>query len=464
MRKRILAVVLMMVLCFSTVVSMTGCKKNTETTKVEIETETKTDNEDSSKETYKFDGELVTEIDNVYECKLAMGEDLAMMIYLRINSDGDFTFSRNTDFSSTEKGAGRVYRKADGSYALLYHVINGEVVTLGDYIAQFQFVNEEIQFTSVFWFGATTPKYEGEDGTITYPTFTVSKEEIVKEIEKDAIDSQKKIEEKKEEKTEENVSAESTTIKYGNYGGTYTTTAMGSQLKYAFTLKLNQNNSYSYSVQFKMSGQTYSESESGTYKVNGSNLTLTCSDGTTMSGSISSSGTISLTRKVSSFAFSPATIQFKYNYTPSVGSNTGSSTENKPSTDAGNKPSTDTENKPEDVPTYVDNLVSGKYVADISWSAMSAMMTPVVELDAENDTFKVYNKTAPETSKGTGAITFAEGSYTMTYADGNTTTFTYDEETGEITFTSKLWYGKASFNSAGEDGVFVPYKGTLLAE
>ena len=24
-----------------------------------------------------------------------------------------------------------------------------------------------------------------------------------------------------------------------------------------------------------------------------------------------------------------------------------------------------------------------------------------------------------------------------------TTTFTYDEKTGEITFTSKLWYGKA---------------------
>lgn len=115
-----------------------------------------------------------------------------------------------------------------------------------------------------------------------------------------------------------------------------------------------------------------------------------------------------------------------------------------------------------------DNLATGAYTVDITWSPMASMFTPIVEIDAEADTFKVYNATAPETSKGTGTISFADGVYTMTYtADvkepGVTTTFTYDEEV--ITFTSKLYYGTASFDQTDDAGNFVTYTAekTVLA-
>lgn len=65
-----------------------------------------------------------------------------------------------------------------------------------------------------------------------------------------------------------------------------------------------------------MMGQTYTESESGTYKVNGSSLTLSSGNGT-MSGSISGNS-VSITRKVSSYSFSAATITLTYGNTPGV--------------------------------------------------------------------------------------------------------------------------------------------------
>lgn len=117
--------------------------------------------------------------------------------------------------------------------------------------------------------------------------------------------------------------------------------------------------------------------------------------------------------------------------------------------------------------TYEDTLESGKYAVDISWSAMAGMFSPVLELDAKADTFKVYNKTAPETAKGTGTITFdpSTGEYTLVYDNGNETTFTYDAEKDEITFTSALCYGIASFNRLDEETEeFIPYTGSLMEE
>lgn len=100
-------------------------------------------------------------------------------------------------------------------------------------------------------------------------------------------------------------------------------------------------------------------------------------------------------------------------------------------------------------------LVSGEYAVDISWTPMAGMISPILDIDAENMTFNLYNASAPETSKGSGTIAYADGVYTMTYSDGNTTTFTYAENT--ITFTSKLFYGTASFDQTDDNGNFVPY-------
>ena len=73
---------------------------------------------------YNFDGPLVTDLDQVYECDLVVSEEIAVTMYLRINKEGNFVFSRSTDFSQAEKGAGKVYRKSEkaeitgGEYAV----------------------------------------------------------------------------------------------------------------------------------------------------------------------------------------------------------------------------------------------------------------------------------------------------------------------------------------------------------
>ena len=100
-------------------------------------------------------------------------------------------------------------------------------------------------------------------------------------------------------------------------------------------------------------------------------------------------------------------------------------------------------------------LVSGGYAVDISWTPMAGMISPVLDIDTENMTFNLYNAGTPETSKGSGTIACADGVYTMTYSDGNTTTFTYAD--GVITFTSKLFYGTASFDQTDDNGNFVSY-------
>lgn len=110
-----------------------------------------------------------------------------------------------------------------------------------------------------------------------------------------------------------------------------------------------------------------------------------------------------------------------------------------------------------------DTLESGTYKVDISWSPMAGMVQPIVELDADNDTFKVYNESAPENLKGTGSVVFADGVYTMKYEDaknaGNTTTFTYDAEKDTVTFLTPVYSNGISFNGAGF-GVET-YTGTL---
>ena len=550
---------------------------------------------------FAFDGTLVTDLENVYECYLYVSDEIAVTMYLRMDAEGNFVFSRSTDFSDVEKGAGKVYKKSEiaeikggkyavdiswspmagmmdpileidaenmtfaayseadpaeskgngnisytdgefalnfadgnvttfiyeedvitftsklwygsasfnradedenfvpyeavlteeaveteekaaediaedaledallvnpGEYCLVYYVVDGETVTEGAYVSTFEVTEKgSILFTSPFWFGATEPKFLAEDEeTVTYPEFIVSAEKITADINKEVISASAS----KKEETEEKKPEGSGTLKTGTYGGNYTTTAMGSSLTYAVSMNFFENGTYSYTVKFNMMGSAYTESESGTYTVNGSTITLVSSEGTTMNGTVNGNS-ISITRYVSTYAFSPATITLTYGTTvsapPSAANPSGSENEkedtDKPGTEEPDKkPENDSENKPGEKPddtVIVDKekLSTGKYNVDISWSPMAAMFAPVVEINAEKMTFDVYNANDPSASKGAGKITEADGVYTLVYDNGNTTTFTYDS--GVITFTSKLWYGAASFNNENEAGKFVSY-------
>lgn len=107
-------------------------------------------------------------------------------------------------------------------------------------------------------------------------------------------------------------------------------------------------------------------------------------------------------------------------------------------------------------------LESETYTIDVSWSPMGAM-APMLDVDAEDGTFNLYKAAEPETSKGSGTIAFnpANGEYTLNYENGNTTTFTYDADSDTITFTSKVWFGAASFNRTDDAGAFVTYTASV---
>ena len=550
---------------------------------------------------YNFDGAPVTDLDGVYECELVVSDDLAVTMYLRIDEEGNFVFSRSTDFSQAEKGAGKVYRKSEkaditggeyavdiswspmqgmfepvlnidaenmtfqlynaddqetskgngtiayadgeytmnfadgnttaftfedgvitftsklwygsasfenkddndefisyqaeltneaeeaeedaaeteddedviapGSYCLVYYVVDNENVVLGDNVATFEVEdNGNLQITSPFWFGAATPQFVADDGTVTYPEFVVSQESIEKDIDASVIVSkEEKEEEKSAKKKEDAPSSDSTAFKTGTYGGTHTTTAMGSSLTYACTITFNADGTYTYTVKFNMMGQTYTESESGTYKVNGSSLTLYSSNGT-MSGSISGNS-VSITRKVSSYSFSAATITLTYGNTPGVTASDAKpgNTENDKKDDSktdDNKPTdSDKDNKDDnkednkEPATGDGGLAGGEYQVDISWSPMAAMMSPVLNIDAQKMTFSIYNASKPGEDKGNGTVTYDNGVYTLHYTTGAAATFTYKDKS--ITFTSPLYYGKASFNQTDDNGAFVSYTAKL---
>lgn len=360
---------------------------------------------------------------------------------------------------------------APGSYCLVYYVVDNENVVLGDNVATFEVEdNGNLQITSPFWFGAATPQFVADDGTVTYPEFVVSQESIEKDIDASVIVSkEEKEEEKSAEKKEDAPSSDSTAFKTGTYGGTHTTTAMGSSLTYACTITFNADGTYTYTVKFNMMGQTYTESESGTYKVNGSSLTLSSSNGT-MSGSISGNS-VSITRKVSSYSFSAATITLTYGNTPGVTASDAKpgNTENDKKDDSktdDNKPTdSDKDNKDDnkednkEPATGDGGLAGGEYQVDISWSPMAAMMSPVLNIDAQKMTFSIYNASKPGEDKGNGTVTYDNGVYTLHYITGAAATFTYKDKS--ITFTSPLYYGKASFNQTDDNGAFVSYTAKL---
>ena len=345
---------------------------------------------------------------NTFESKLTMGEGMSLTMYLSVSGDGKFVFSRSTDFSSTEKGAGSVEKDGNGYY-LAYTVVNGETVNPDEYKAYFDFTDEKIAFTSTMWFGSTTPRIADGEG-YTYPVFEVSGgEEPVTEF------------------------------RTGTYYGTLSKQAMGTQIDYEFYFIFNEDKTYSYHVEFVMGGETYEQDENGVYEVVGTAIAI-IPEGVTerenyITGAVTGEGKAIVTRKISTFATKADTVEITL----------------------GAKP------EPQPEPETFE-LKTNKYIVDITWSPMASMFKPVLDVNAEEKTFKIYNESDAETLKGNGRISLENGVYTLFYEAGSTTTFTYDKETEVITFTSPLVYGKAMFNRLDDDGNFVPYTAAVASE
>ncbi|MDE7083415.1 MAG: hypothetical protein K2O89_06925 [Clostridia bacterium] len=291
----------------------------------------------------------------------------------------------------------------------------------------------------------------------------------------------------------------------GTYWAEKTTTSMGG-LTYTVHITLNaEANTYYFSSYYAMDNQyahaTYVISESGTYTDDGSNIVFKTEGKADLTATVSD-GSFTLDKDVAGMGMSTAELTYEKGNAPiyvtyyvdgaeykKVGYKNSSdavlpveepderegytfSWGTVPAT-AGNGASVNgaftadnVSEEPGEEETAEFELIGGDYNVDVTWSQMyeynNALEYHVI-INAEEKTFEVVNQAGE--NKGTGTVTFENGVYTLNYTNENSTTFTYDNESKTITFTSKLWINTVPFNRVDEDGeTFVPYTAELTEE
>lgn len=137
-----------------------------------------------------------------------------------------------------------------------------------------------------------------------------SKKDSTTTAKKEETTTTKKEETTTTRKEETTTAKKEDSFQTGTYSGSHKQEAMGSTLTYKYSFTFHSDNTYSYKVSFKVQGENYTESESGTYSANGGSISLSSNDGKSMSGTISGRK-VSITRYVSSFSFDPMTITVK---------------------------------------------------------------------------------------------------------------------------------------------------------
>lgn len=257
------------------------------------------------------------------------------------------------------------------------------------------------------------------------------------------------------------LAAETNEVQTGTYTGVYTKVSqMAGEVEYTYSMTLSKDGNYAYDVSFPMGEEVYSNEEAGTYVVDGESITFTPSaetkfknDEDTYTGTVKEGIMETVTKCVSNFASTPTELTFTLSEDENVEDDV-------------------TPDEETNTPENLDTLESGSYAVDISWfEMMDKSADPILILDAENDTFRVYDA-LKESDRGNGTVSFAAetGVYTLTYTDeknaGNQTTFTYDAEKDVVTFTSPLYANGVMYNSGAvaEDGAFFVYTATLVVE
>ena len=263
----------------------------------------------------------------VYRSDLSVEGGMSVELYLQISKEGKFIFSRSTDFSKKEKGAGYLAKNKEKKDTFVYEVLGEEKFEKEEKVAEFEVTKEGgIEFKSIMWFGATTPRFVADDGTETYPIFLPYEEE--KEGAEEEATEEEAAEESAEETTTE--TTEETTVEVveeivteevyydesytepqvntsnfreGTYYGSFGkyVDAMQSDIHYDISLSC-YGGSYTYNVSITVSGNlsyTGSESYNGSYTVDGNYLNMT---GTLSSASAGAGGDLTITGVLSSFA------------------------------------------------------------------------------------------------------------------------------------------------------------------
>ena len=193
---------------------------------------------------------------------------MPLVFYLRVDADGAFMLSPNTDFDPSESRGEGVIGESQGVYMMIYkdHTADNPKT------ATFVLDGPNLVFQSTLPYGSSNILFSAEDPDDPSIIYTLT--------------------------------AETTALSeyYGTYAGGHTVRAMGSNVDYAYTLILKAGLRYVFSSEFAMGGTLYTYVETGYWNVDGDVFTLEPTDEDPVQGSINAEGDITIGIRASEMA------------------------------------------------------------------------------------------------------------------------------------------------------------------
>ena len=191
---------------------------------------------------------------------------MPLIVFLRIDEDKNFFLSPDLNFD-VDKGHGTI-GQSGSTYMFIYSDSTSETPKT----CTFLFENNNIHFQSSLPYGSSNLHASAVDENnpdITY--YLVANVLLYQDY-------------------------------YGDFSGSHTVTAMGSEIEYNYTLSLKSGCNYQFVSDFNVSGDASSYEETGTYSIDGTTLTLTPEGADAIVGTINSDGSIDISIKASSMA------------------------------------------------------------------------------------------------------------------------------------------------------------------
>lgn len=180
--------------------------------------------------------------------------DLGMPLQFYLKIEGDNTFKLSPDRTyEVDKGHGTI-----GNSGETYMFIYSDSTTENPNTTTFTVENNNLHFSTTLGYGSSNlhaSKVDEDDPDITY--YLIAK--ILKYEEY-----------------------------FGEYGGTHTVRAMGSDVLYEYSLTISEGREFSFISNFQMMGSDYEYCESGYYDMDGNEITLVMDDEDNVTGNFDS--------------------------------------------------------------------------------------------------------------------------------------------------------------------------------
>jgi len=195
---------------------------------------------------------------------------MPLVFYLRIDADGAFMLSPNTNFDPSESRGEGVIAESGGVHMMIYK----EHTSDNPKTATFVLDGPNLVFQSTLPYGSSNIINSGEDPDDPEIIYTLTADTL-------ALSEY-----------------------YGTYAGSHSKQAMGSAVDYAYTLTLKAGLRYVFSSEFVMGETVYAYSETGSWNVDGEQFTLDPADEAPVQGTISADSEITVGIRPSEMASS----------------------------------------------------------------------------------------------------------------------------------------------------------------